>query len=154
MARKPYWELLRDPRWQRRRLEVMELANFACAQCEATDKTLNVHHRIYRKNADPWDYELNELQCLCEDCHEHEHAIRKRIAESMAQMDFADLMVLAGYARGVVNRFDDGEVIQVVDGEYAAGLGAYFGIGYIGVIELMKKDGTIAVSDVVARLKI
>lgn len=153
MARKPYWELLRDPRWQRLRLEVMEEADFACAQCDAKDKTLNVHHRIYRKNADPWDYELSELQCLCEDCHEKEHALRKRIAESMAQMDFADLMVLAGYARGLVNRFDN-EAIKVVDGEYAVGLGAYFGIGYVGAMELMKKDGTILVDDVVARLKL
>lgn len=67
---KTYSEKLRDPKWQRLRLAVMERDEFACRACGDKDSTLNVHHLVaYKKNADPWDYELWELITLCEDCH-------------------------------------------------------------------------------------
>lgn len=65
-----YSELLKDPRWQRRRLEVFERAGFTCEDCDAADKTLHAHHCLYRPNCDPWDYPLDELRCLCEVCHD------------------------------------------------------------------------------------
>ncbi len=70
--RSTYSEKLRDPRWQRKRLEVMQRDDFACQKCGAKDKTLNVHHMIYRKGAEPWEYPLNLLLTLCEPCHEEE----------------------------------------------------------------------------------
>lgn len=66
---KTYSEKLKDPRWQKKRLEVMEASKFTCDMCRSTEKTLHVHHVNYRKGAKPWDYELNEFKCLCEDCH-------------------------------------------------------------------------------------
>lgn len=69
MAGSKYLALLRDSRWQRKRLEALQAADWACDRCEATDKTLNVHHRRYRPGAMPWEYEIFELQVLCEDCH-------------------------------------------------------------------------------------
>jgi hypothetical protein len=71
--KKSYWELLRDPRWQRKRLEILNRADFTCEECGSTDKTLNVHHKRYRKGAMPWEYENDELRCLCEGCHRYEH---------------------------------------------------------------------------------
>lgn len=68
-----YSDLLRDPRWQRRRLEIMSRADFSCEKCHSATKTLNVHHKEYRKGAKPWEYADHELECLCEDCHEDEH---------------------------------------------------------------------------------
>jgi hypothetical protein len=65
-----YADLLRDPQWQRKRLEVMQAAGFACAECGDTTTTLNVHHTYYAKGRKPWEYELDELRCLCEPCHE------------------------------------------------------------------------------------
>lgn len=69
-----YSELLRDPRWQRTRLEIMERENFTCQECGAADKTLNVHHTYYAKGRAPWEYELESLHCLCENCHAARHA--------------------------------------------------------------------------------
>lgn len=71
MATKTYYEKLKDPRWQKKRLEVMQRDGFDCTSChDGTTSTLNVHHRVaYRKNTDPWDYELDELVTLCESCH-------------------------------------------------------------------------------------
>jgi len=69
-AYKPYYEKLRDPRWQRKRLEIMQRDNFCCTSCGSSTGTLNVHHTVsYRKNTDPWDYEDDELTTFCEECH-------------------------------------------------------------------------------------
>jgi hypothetical protein len=70
---KSYSEKLKDPRWQKKRLEVLEAKNWRCECCGETEKTLNVHHIIYRKNANPWDYELDEFKVYCESCHLDEH---------------------------------------------------------------------------------
>jgi hypothetical protein len=65
-----YYELLRDPRWQKKRLEIMQRDDFTCTSCTCKDKTLNVHHCVpYRKNTKPWEYENEELTTLCEPCH-------------------------------------------------------------------------------------
>lgn len=64
-----YADLLRDPRWQRRRLEVMKHAEFRCEACGDDKTTLNVHHVVYVKGRKPWEYEQKDLQCLCEPCH-------------------------------------------------------------------------------------
>ena len=67
---KTYSEKLRNPKWQRLRLEVMERDKFTCRSCGDSEKTLNVHHMVsYRKDTEPWDYETWELITLCEDCH-------------------------------------------------------------------------------------
>lgn len=69
MKPKTYAEKLRDPRWQKLRLEIMQRDSFKCRQCGDKDKTLNVHHRFYIKGASPWEYEDGSLVTLCEDCH-------------------------------------------------------------------------------------
>lgn len=79
---KNYWELLRDTRWQRKRLEVMERAGWACEDCGDKDTTFNVHHTHYVKGRKPWEYEDHELKCLCENCHA---CVTKDMAE-MAQI--------------------------------------------------------------------
>lgn len=66
---KPYWEKLKDPRWQRRRLEIMRRDNFTCLECKSATNTLNVHHCYYIKGADPWEHPDSALKTLCEDCH-------------------------------------------------------------------------------------
>lgn len=65
-----YSKKLRDPRWQKLRLEVMSRDEFECKHCYEKDKTLNVHH--YGYNGDPWEVEMKALVTLCEDCHAEE----------------------------------------------------------------------------------
>ena len=38
--KKTYTELLKDPRWQKKRLEIYERDNFTCNQCKNTKKTV------------------------------------------------------------------------------------------------------------------
>lgn len=68
-----YWQKLKDPRWQRKRLEALEKANFHCENCYDDSTTLHVHHKAYFKGRDPWEYEVSQLAVLCENCHQAHH---------------------------------------------------------------------------------
>lgn len=76
-----YSEKLRDPRWQRKRLEIMQRDNFTCRHCGDSQSTLNVHHLEY--NGEPWEVQNDLLITLCEVCHECEHAYRKKAESSL-----------------------------------------------------------------------
>jgi 5-methylcytosine-specific restriction endonuclease McrA len=91
-----YAEKLKDPRWQKKRLQILERDNWQCQSAllcqidvepleptnclkeffvwkrDRSNPTLHVHHKKYRKGADPWDYPDDELITLCAPCHEYE----------------------------------------------------------------------------------
>lgn len=69
-AKKPYSEKLKDPRWQKRRLELFEAANWTCSNCGSKTETLHAHHGYYKRNTEPWDYPDSVMHVLCEACHE------------------------------------------------------------------------------------
>lgn len=73
MSKMTYSEQLRHPLWQRKRLEVLSLAGWACQCCHATDQTLHVHHKRYAKGRMAWEYSIDELAALCETCHQEMH---------------------------------------------------------------------------------
>ncbi len=64
-----YSEKLKDPRWQKKRLEIFERDGWKCMSCGAKEKTLNVHHIFYLPKIDPWEIPLGYLITFCEDCH-------------------------------------------------------------------------------------
>lgn len=67
-----YSDYFKDPRWQKKRLEILERDDFCCQICFDTKETLNVHHRIYSKGKKPWEYDNKHLVTLCETCHSDE----------------------------------------------------------------------------------
>lgn len=62
-----YKEQLLDPRWQKKRLEILNRDNFSCTKCGDTNSTLHVHHNKYSKY--PWDIDNDFLETLCVHCH-------------------------------------------------------------------------------------
>ncbi|MDD5008357.1 MAG: hypothetical protein PHC68_08125 [Syntrophorhabdaceae bacterium] len=66
---KEYIEKLKDPRWQKKRLNILERDRWECMACGEKDKTLHVHHIFYLKDLDPWDIPDGMLITFCEDCH-------------------------------------------------------------------------------------
>jgi hypothetical protein len=64
-----YADLLKDPRWQKKRLQILERDGWKCRACHDGSTTLHVHHLIYIKGQAPWDYKDSALIALCEDCH-------------------------------------------------------------------------------------
>lgn len=64
-----YAQKLKDPRWQKKRLEILERDNWTCQLCGDKKSTLFVHHRDYLRDREPWDYPGDLLVTLCEYCH-------------------------------------------------------------------------------------
>lgn len=65
-----YADLLKDPRWQKKRLQILNRDEFTCRNCGLGTKTLHVHHKVYfKQKTNPWDYPDNLLVTLCEECH-------------------------------------------------------------------------------------
>lgn len=71
-----YSEKLRDPRWQKKRLEIFNRDNWHCQWCTKKEVTLAVHHLYYDKGKYPWDYPNEALITLCEGCHNIEYKNR------------------------------------------------------------------------------
>ncbi len=68
-----YKDQLKHPRWQRRRLEILERDGFACVRCKNTEQQLQVHHKRYVPGKMAWEHADADLETLCSDCHEAEH---------------------------------------------------------------------------------
>ncbi len=73
-----YSDKLRDPRWQRKRLEVLQRYDFKCRDCGASEKELHVHHCSYG-DGEPWDIHPNFLIPLCAECHKYRQDFEKAV---------------------------------------------------------------------------
>lgn len=71
----PYQQKLLDPRWQKKRLEILNRDEFTCQYCEDSENTLHIHHLAYHKN--PWDISNDKLITCCEQCHEEIESFKK-----------------------------------------------------------------------------
>lgn len=65
------------------RLKIFERDNFTCKLCGDKESTLNVHHKNYYFNKDPWDCGENNLVTLCNDCHSNEHHFKEQLSNTI-----------------------------------------------------------------------
>lgn len=101
-----YQEKLRDPRWQKKRLEILQAADFACEDCKARDRELHVHHCIYVKDREPWEYNRNTLIAVCDECHkwrqEYELIARQNLAVLLRYSSLDIVRRAADFLAGLV----------------------------------------------------
>lgn len=70
-----YYEKLKSPKWQKKRLEILNDRGFVCESCCDDSQQLHVHHKIYKKGLSPWDYPSYNYAVLCESCHKEAHNV-------------------------------------------------------------------------------
>ena len=70
-----YLEKLKDPRWQKKRLEILERDGWQCKLCHSKDKSLHVHHIHYIKGIEPWEMNSGFMITFCKDCHDYEREV-------------------------------------------------------------------------------
>jgi hypothetical protein len=97
-----YYDLLKRPEWQRKRLEVMERAGFRCQQCRSNHQTLNVHHRYYSKGCKPWEYPDEVFLCLCEQCHKDWHDLMDKVKRDAGMLSKENLDKVRAFIRSLV----------------------------------------------------
>lgn len=93
--RRSYFEKLRDPRWQRRKNEKLIAANYCCEFCGDDRSNLQVHHRWYLKNREPWEYTNEQLEVLCEKHHEMATRIQKLLKERLSLLNVSEQAEIA-----------------------------------------------------------
>ena len=78
----------------------MERDKWACTNCGATEKELQVHHIQYLPKTEPFNYPDKLLTTLCVDCHHSE-----TVLQTMAKMkvSIADWKLLEFAFRNVPN---------------------------------------------------
>lgn len=104
-----YKQSLRHPRWQRRRLEIMNRDNFKCTKCGDEETTLHVHHLEYHNGCEPWEYDDRFLSTLCEDCHTVVEKINKDAIDNDCIIEFNEMKIMK------FNKWDSGDIVLFVN---------------------------------------
>lgn len=147
MAKPTYWELLRHPNWQRKRLEVLKREDFKCQVCGTEDQTLHVHHTYYEKGLAPWEYPDQSLKVVCEPCHERAQFALTELHRQMGRLEISEIDKLLGYAFGLeLSGNSPVERFTVFSHSFALGLAAVFHVNGFVVTNLANSRGELSAS--------
>lgn len=134
---KTYSEKLKDPRWQKKRLEIMERDGFRCRMCDSRKETLHIHHCHYEKG-NPWDTDDSLLITLCHQCHEERQEIenrgRKLLGKLFAQFDYGQAGLVDSLERLVkaedktINLYSDDDLNDAWDKGFFCGKHAHIAL--------------------------
>ena len=80
-GKKSFKEQIKSPKWQKKRLEILERDEFSCQNCGETEEQLHVHHLLYHKDTMFWDYDNKYLITFCDVCHYNWHKANNEIKE-------------------------------------------------------------------------
>lgn len=120
-----YSELLKDPRWQKKRLEIFQRDNWTCFECGDAEKTLHCHHKRYISGKLPWDYPSENFLTLCEKCHDMEEWLKEdtviqmcyeRIDGKETRRQLARIIFYSAYM--IYNQPDEYEILKAKVNEY------------------------------------
>jgi len=136
-----YSEKFKDPRWQKKRLEILNRDGFKCRYCDRDTETLHVHH-IKNNYEAPWDVEGVQLITLCEDCHKWEHEQSKllckvwidNISQYIPQLHLIALLEQIGYNLYFKN-YDklDSIILNFLNNKDDKGLITYAAANFAGI---------------------
>ena len=152
-----YFELLKHPKWQKRRLEILSQNGFECSNCGSTKKTLHVHHCYYEKGKKPWEYPDSALRCLCVDCHQSAEAAKLALEKVLSEIWEDDAVY--GYALGAYAFHnlgsDDRRLIDIPSYEVAEGIADYWGLNLERVVlpDLMSNNGRMSAERLAALVR-
>lgn len=69
MANLTYSKKLKNPAWQKKRLEILNRDEWTCLLCYDKKTELHIHHQEYIKGKEPWEYENSNFKSYCKHCH-------------------------------------------------------------------------------------
>jgi len=78
-----YQEKLQDKRWKDCRERILTYYDNKCQECGATQH-LQIHHCLYLRGKEPWEYPASVLIPLCPECHEKRQELEDKIKYSLA----------------------------------------------------------------------
>lgn len=100
-----YSEILTNPNWQKKRLDILSRDSFTCLLCSDKDSTLHVHHKEYLPGRKPWEYDNDNFLTLCKYCHAVTEKVKAFSDSVMAISKRYDPAIEAYVLLTVVNTF-------------------------------------------------
>lgn len=136
MGSAEYRQLLRHPKWQRKRLRIFNRDHWKCVACGADDQELHVHHNYYAHGKKPWEYSDSDLITFCVDCHERFHYAESRQGILIpwitwatidgTQIEYGSILLFEGHGK---DRDGDSYLLSTFsgdEGEISCGSAAFF----------------------------
>ena len=160
MGKMTYGEQLKHPNWQKRRLQMLEAAGWACRCCESKEVTLHVHHKKYVKGRMAWEYSDSELEVLCEPCHQGEHAAQSMLQAVMGNIEingYAGTLrahsIAAGLVAGYVSEMPGGEIDDdTIDLVADAESRSFFNVGMVAArLHIISRDDLREIAEILLR---
>lgn len=133
-AKISFSEQYRHPEWQKKRLESLSNSEFVCQRCFSSDEHLHVHHKRYVKDRMVWEYSIDELEVLCEYCHEQTHAEKDVLQNLLAQLPSEAIpeitSIIAGYCSSVSGpaRLKENDIRDSMDNHWNDHIGQIAGL--------------------------
>jgi hypothetical protein len=148
--------MLKDPRWQKKRLEILQRDGFKCVNCEAKEKTLHVHHLRYLKGKKPWEYDGGDLQTLCVDCHAEETKTDQRLRDLIGAADSFEKTFMIGFLEAQKAWSESRALTVGMNGEAfgiaaSVGLGSPFYCRAKDILDSAHPDGSVDIDNLVLR---
>jgi hypothetical protein len=107
-----YSDLLKHPKWQKKRLEIMQRDNFECQLCHDKETSLNVHHKKYINGKKPWEYKNDDLVTLCKHCHEVIELTKKSWTKGLFNFEKVKILSLFNEETKIsFYRYDDHDIL-------------------------------------------
>ena len=108
-----YASQYKHPNWQKKRLECLSAAEFTCQACGETENMLHVHHKRYVSGRKVWEYGNDDLEVLCEDCHESVHHAKRKIDAFLSRIPQSMLPGVCGLLSGwLIDFLNADEVVE------------------------------------------
>jgi len=159
MGKMTYGEQLKHPNWQKRRLQMLEAAGWACRCCESKEVTLHVHHKKYVKGRMAWEYSDSELEVLCEPCHQEEHAAQSMLQTVIGNTEIHGYagtlrvhVIAAGLVAGYVSEMPGGTIDDDTIDLVVAESEPFFNIGMVAArINITSRDERREIAEILLR---
>ena len=153
MAVKSYYEQLKDPRWQKVRLEMLERWEWTCSVCQSKEKTLHVHHTYYEKGMAPWDYPQHSLKVLCEECHAGAEDDLTEMHRALGRSHwFCHTDTLTGLMDGEIMWMDPDALVTLRNINHARGIDLIYGVTGFAVRDWADESGQISARTILERI--
>lgn len=82
---KTYLEKLQHPKWQKKRLKILERDNWKCIYCDNEEKQLQIHHLKYTEKLPHNEPDIN-LVTVCCDCHKIVEYLKNPIYKDLGRL--------------------------------------------------------------------
>lgn len=98
----------KDPRWEKKRIEIYRRDYWHCRKCGNTNIKLEAHHLYYQRDLMLWEYDNDSLVTLCTKCHNDIHDNLKKLSGIIAfkiltgELDVLGILPMSDY----INLFD------------------------------------------------